>query len=399
MLATTGNRHSSLEQHLNEWGFEWDHTDSIEAAFTKLESAAKSGKPYDVALIDQSGLGNTGVIQSLALRFSSNPSLTDTNLILISPHDLAQASQRALLTSGYFCILKSPVEKRFLFNALHATSMVHSKASNVTRLINFKSDSDVTEKLDILVGEDNATNQKVIRAILEYAGHNVDIFDNGTEVLDAIEDKNYDLTILDMHMPEIDGIEAAKTLRFLQTGKDRRPIIMLTADATVDAIKACEDADIDVYLTKPIESEKLLATIEKLSPKNRKTRKQDAPVNLQTLNLESLDKLSSLSSSTDFMNDLVSGFLTDTKQLITKIEFAVEKNNYNTIQDHAHAIKGSALNIGATSLADCASRLVSHCQKEDTQSISDLCNELFLEFELTNSALNSYLKKLDSAVL
>jgi len=105
-----------------------------------------------------------------------------------------------------------------------------------------------------LVGEDNDTNQKVIRTILEYGGYAVDIFKNGNDILNAIEEKTYDLVILDMHMPEIDSIEADKALRFLQVSNKRIPIIMLTADATVDAIDASNEADIDFFMTKPLES-------------------------------------------------------------------------------------------------------------------------------------------------
>jgi len=399
LIATAGNRHQSLEQHLNEWGFEWDHTPDLELALVMLQKAVDEGKPYDVALIDHMALGSYEKIDSLALKISAEPLAKQTNLILISQNNLEQNRYASLLSSGYFCILKSPVEKRFLFNALHATSMVQSKGSNVTRLINFKSEANAAKNFDILVGEDNSTNQKVIRTILEFAGHSVDIFGNGAEVLDAIEEKKYDMIILDMHMPELDGIETAKALRFMQTGIDRQPIIMLTADATVDAIKACEDAEIDLYLTKPVESEKLLGSIAKLSKKYPKISKPEIEKSLQQVNIDSLNKLSSFSESADFMNDLINGFITDTKLIITQIETAIEKENFNEIKDHAHAIKGSALYIGAKSLAQCAAQIQVSSNKEGLLHLPDLCSKLNHEFELTNSALTNYLKKLDSVVL
>ena len=402
LIATTANHHQFLEKTLNEWGFKWDHAPSIELSFVMLQKAVNKRNPYDVALIDHIGLGSYEKIDSLALKISSKALTKKTKLILISQNDLQKTRYFSLLSSGYFCILKSPVSKRVLFNALHATNIIQQpKGSNLTRLIKFESEVNATKNLSIIVGEDNLTNQKVIRAILEFGGHSVDIFVNGIEVLDAVEEKTYDMIILDMHMPEMDGIETAKALRFLQTGIDRKPIILLTADTTFDAIKSCEEADFDLYLTKPVESKTLLDNIEKLSTKNLKISKPDLEESTQQLNMNSLDKLYcfSKSESGEFMHDLISGFIIDTKFLITQIETAIEKENFNEIKDHAHAIKGSALYVGANSLAQSAAQIENHSNKGGLLNLPELCSKLSYEFELTNSALTNYLKKLDSVVL
>ena len=397
LIATTGNRHTSLVQHLTNWNFKWGHAENMEDAFVMLRNAIDDGEHYDVALIDHQSLGND--IDTFAQKIFTRPLSKQTHLILITHINLSHSRQNTLLSSGYFCILKSPVDKRLLYNALHATSLDQSEADNVTRLVNFKSDISLTEPLNILVGEDNQTSQKVIRAILEYAGHNSDIVENGNKILDAIEQKTYDLIILDMHMPEMDGIEAAKTIRFMQTGSDRLPIIMLTADATTNAIKACEDAGIDVYLTKPIESEKLLNTIASLSLRKQKTNRIHSSANSRTLDYESLDKLALLSKNVDFMNNLIHGFLADTEKLVKQIDLAIEMKNFSTVQDHSHAIKGSARSIGAVSLAQVASQIQDNIHAGTLVGLPALVSELNHEFELTVPALEKYLEKLDSAAL
>jgi two-component system sensor histidine kinase RpfC len=174
---------------------------------------------------------------------------------------------------------------------------------------------------------------------------------------------------------------------------------MLTADATTDAIKSSEDAGIDVYLTKPIESEKLLTTIASLSPRKQKTGRSHSAEKLQTLDYESLDKLASLSKSIDFMNNLIQGFLEDTEKLINQIELAIGQENFSTVQDRAHAIKGSARSIGAVSLAQVASQIQDDVHAGILIGLPALNSELSHEFALTESALNKYLEKLDSAVL
>jgi two-component system sensor histidine kinase RpfC len=394
LIATTGHRHASLVQHLADWNFKWEHAENMEDAFLMLRNAADDAKPYDVALIDHQGMGNN--IDVFAQQIFHNPQPIETNLILITNSDLSHNSQNSLLSAGYFCILKSPIEKRLLFNALHATNLEQSENKNITRLVDFKSDTSLSEPLEILVGEDNPTNQKVIRTILEYAGHNPDIVGNGNEVLDAIEVSKYDMLIIDMHMPEMDGIEAVKTLRFMQTGSERLPVIMLTADATTDAINSSEDAGIDAYLTKPIESEKLLATIASLSPRKQKTVRSHSAKKLQTLNYKDLENLASLSKSTDFMNNLICGFLEDTEKLVKQIELAITQENFSTAQDNSHAIKGSARSIGAVSLAQVASQIEDNVHTGILIGLPALSSELSHEFELTKSALNKYLEKLDS---
>ena len=397
MIATTGHRHASLMQHLTDWNFKWEHAENMEDAFVMLRNAADNGKQYDVALIDHQGMGNN--IDKFAQQIFHNPQPIQTNLILITNLDLNYNSQNLLLSAGYFCILKSPVQKRLLFNALHATSLEHSENKNITRLVDFKSDTNPSEPLSILVGEDNPTNQEVIRTILEYAGHTPDIVGNGNEVLDAIEEKEYDMLIIDMHMPEMDGIEAVKILRFMQTGSVRLPIIMLTADATTDAINLSEDAGIDAYLTKPIESEKLLATITSLSPRKQKTVSSHSANNLHTIDNEDLEKLASLSKSKDFMNNLIHGFLKDTEKLVKQIQLAITQDNFSAVQDHSHAIKGSARSIGAVSLAQVASQIEDNIHAGILIGLPALASELSHEFELTEFALTKYLEKLDSTAL
>ncbi len=400
IIGISGKRRKALTQHLQEWGFDWEYTETMEEAYSKMQTALDSANPYNVVLIDHLSLGEEKEIDRLALKIANDPRTNQSNLILISSPSLVQSRRAALLASGYFCILNSPVEKRFLFNALHATSTAQTKETNVTRLWNFKSDSSKKSKLKILVGEDNDTNQKVIRTILEYGGYAVDIFKNGNDILNAIEEKTYDLVILDMHMPEIDGIEAAKALRFLQVSNKRIPIIMLTADATVDAIDASNEADIDFFMTKPLESEKLLKAIEKLTQPNEAALQAEIfESDQQVLNHKTLDQLSKINTNPDFMKELINGFISDTKKLITKIKLSIEEENFEEVQEHAHAIKGSAHNIGALAIAESANRIVNESKKRAYTNMPELYINLVQISGITISALNAYLDEYDSASL
>ena len=114
------------------------------------------------------------------------------------------------------------------------------------------------------MAEDNPTNQLVISKILEHAGHICRLVYNGKEALDTLDDKIFDLIVMDMQMPEMGGIEAAKIYHFTTEGKKISPIIILTANATIEAKRECEEANIDAYLTKPIVASLLIDTINSL---------------------------------------------------------------------------------------------------------------------------------------
>src|SRR5262245_2165551 len=120
--------------------------------------------------------------------------------------------------------------------------------------------------LAVLVAEDNRTNQMVIAKILERAGHTMRLVDNGEGALDALEEGTFDIVLMDVNMPVMNGIEATKLYRFASLGAPHVPIVALTADATAEARTRCEEAGMDACLTKPIEPARLLDLIDGLVP-------------------------------------------------------------------------------------------------------------------------------------
>jgi CheY-like chemotaxis protein len=118
--------------------------------------------------------------------------------------------------------------------------------------------------LRVLVAEDNSVNQRLISRLLEKRGHEVNVVKNGLEALRALAMKNYDLVLMDMQMPELDGLETTARIRMKETaGGKHQPIVALTANAMSGDEERCRAAGMDGYLTKPIQSEKLDEVLEK----------------------------------------------------------------------------------------------------------------------------------------
>jgi two-component system, sensor histidine kinase RpfC len=221
-------------------------------------------------------------------------------------------------------------------------------------------------KLAVLVAEDNRTNQKVIAKVLERGGHTTQIVDNGEAALDALAAGAFDIVLMDVNMPIMNGVETTKLYRFASIGQSRVPIVALTADATPEMEQRCRDAGMDGCLTKPIEPARLLDMIEQMVQESG-----DGDVDLASgggvcsisdhpkfqvaapsvLNHRVVDDLKSLGGSA-FLDELAAEFLADGKKLLGDLQAAVSARDAHLFRERAHALRSAAGNIGAQNIYD-----------------------------------------------
>jgi two-component system, sensor histidine kinase RpfC len=272
-----------------------------------------------------------------------------------------------------------------------------SKSGETSASINFNDletdvkllDNQAIDNLNILVGEDNETNQKVIQNILEYGNHKVTLANNGEETLDILKTNSYDLVILDMQMPVMGGIETTKIFRSNYPDNDT-PILILTANATVDAIKECKEAKVDGYLTKPIEPNKLLNTISSIVMNNRIEEKTNDFDILTLIDTTSLDTMSSMARKEGFMQVLIEGYIRDATSTIEQLSASTNNADNTRTAKLIHALDGSSRSIGATRIVNFIP-VLSKINKENSVGIrQDDLEKLKFIFEETKEALNSY---------
>src|SRR5262249_39986419 len=163
--------------------------------------------------------------------------------------------------SRFVAALHGPVELPHLVVALR---IARDAAGLGSHNVSPRADAQSGRQLAVLVAEDNRTNQKVIAKILERGGHRAHIVDNCEAALDALADRRFDLVLMDVNMPVMNGIEATKLCRFAAIGQRRVPIVALTADATPEMEARCTEAGMDGCVTKPIEPAQLLEIIEQV---------------------------------------------------------------------------------------------------------------------------------------
>jgi two-component system sensor histidine kinase RpfC len=254
------------------------------------------------------------------------------------------------LRMGYSAVLKAPVNPTLLFNTLHAAATETELPENVVSLADhFQAKAGGRFKLRILVAEDNPVNQRVIRGLLETAGHDVVVARDGEEALALLETsrEKFSAAILDMHMPKYSGPEVAKRWRFMEDG--HLPLIMLTADATQEAQQICAEAGVDSFLTKPVNSRGLMEILAKLTSheKAEAASAKPSPQRKQTaVDEDVLRELAELAGGVDFVRDLVEGFKEDAERSFKEAELALTNQNYGAWKDHLHMIKGGASDVG-----------------------------------------------------
>jgi len=370
VISSDGNSSDLIKNHLASWGIDAVIVDKAAQAFSPLISAANDDVPFQVAIIVGKNLDMDPCELGRALK--SVRLIQNVQLILVSKEE--REPELSLITKhGFASAVGASIDKTLLFNAIHYVRPVEWEAASVPSLASRyrQKKEEELRGLRILVAEDNLTNQKVIAKILERAGHQTQLVMNGEEALDAMEKEKFDLVFLDLHMPVMGGLEAAKIFRFTCEGASRPPLVALTADATQESRKACEEAGFDAYLTKPVEIKKLIELVDSLVPAGREGHAATATAQANSagngpseegrsgpvIDPATFNELAALGGKEGFLEQLIQIFLETGEQKIESIEKAMLARNYGLVTDLAHALKGSAGQIGASTLMELCHRI------------------------------------------
>jgi two-component system sensor histidine kinase RpfC len=339
-----------IQTVIRAWNAETVMVGTATRLAAELSGNATDGTPFGAVVVERSMLPGDAAAFLHLLR--DDPGLAALPVILIeSDASVPTLRDLQLMREGYASVLRTPVNTTLLFNAIHAVisqEMPHNVVSLADR---FPPQGAQTNPLRILVAEDNPVNQRVIRGLLEHAGHQTFLAHDGEEALSMLEsdEQTYHLAIIDMHMPLLSGPEVVQRWRFMERG--HLPVIMLTADARPEAKAACEDAGADTFLTKPINSRELMEVIARLARHRAQPAAAIAapPAHVDALDEAVLDDLAQMGGHT-FVQDLLASFEEESERLMRDIERALATQDYSQWHDQLHMLKGGASDIGALSL-------------------------------------------------
>jgi two-component system, sensor histidine kinase RpfC len=388
----------SLEQDLATWGARTGRAAGVEAAAARFTEAQSLGHPYHLILVRENSEIQPG---SVFARLRNSRAQKAPPAILCTA-GVSEIRRAEALASGYAAVLEIPFRTRLLFNAIHSATAVQGGQEGVISLSDYYATRDANRRrYHILVAEDNPTNQRVIVGILERAGHRVKVVGDGEQALDILENERFDVVIMDLNMPELGGLDAARAYRFIDPGATQVPIIMLSADVTSEAMKECEEAGIDAFLPKPVEARRLLDTIASLIAKRTAEPpavKEGADHTPVVINPVTLAELELIGSGSGFMQELINGFIQDGEALLRQMEAAVAAGQYETLKDLIHAIKGSAVTLGADQLCKTCVGINAQTNSELEASGARALKVVREQFQQTRTSLLDYLKKRQSAV-
>ena len=258
---------------MQHFGCLTEETESANDVLASLEKALSTSTPIDLLMIDNKfGLEKNNNVLS---RISHDQRLKDLKVIIFSTLGLRSAAN-ANQEIKFVDILLKPIRLQALQNALLEAFAPEGETGlpdrNAGRPINTRPQRTRIPRHVLLV-EDNPINRKVVVNLLDRFGHQTETAENGAEALDILREKNFDLVLMDIQMPEMDGFEATMHIRAHEPVDDHIPIIAMTAHVLAGDIEHCLASGMDAYLPKPIKPNELFDCVERWAqaPGNRKT--------------------------------------------------------------------------------------------------------------------------------
>ncbi len=305
-------------------------------AMHKIEQARIQGEPYRLVLLDARMPGMDGFAVAQELRH--DPAHAGTSLLMLTSAGLRGDATRCK-ELGLSAYLTKPIALTELREAMEAAL----GQADTSQLITRHSLREERRKYVILLAEDNPVNQKLAVKLLEKQGHTVSVADNGRLALEAWRGGGHDLVLMDMMMPEMDGLETTRRIREEEQG--HIPIIAMTANAMQGDRERCLDAGMDGYVSKPVKPEVLFQEIERVLGE-RTTLASPPPVAPSPPEESGLpiydraDALSRIADDEELLATLIDMFVADAPNYLNEIDAALEAADWSRLIRAAHTLKG-----------------------------------------------------------
>ena len=238
--------------------------------------------------------------------------------------------------------------------------------------------------LRILLAEDNEVNRKLALLLLEKLGYRADVAANGVEVLEALRREPYDVVLMDVEMPAMDGLEASRRIHAEWPGAERPRIVAMTANAMQGDRETCLAAGMDDYLSKPIRGEQLAAALARCTPRaEAPAETAEEPV----LDPDALAQLAAMGGDSAFVAELAETFRHDARRLVDTLARSAKAHAAEEVRRAAHTLKSSARIFGATRLGDLCDELERTAAARALDGALDLVDEIRIEHRRVDAAV------------
>jgi signal transduction histidine kinase/DNA-binding response OmpR family regulator len=377
-----------LEGLLKHWEMSATSVSSGEEALTEIAAARAASAPYHLILTDMHMPKMDGFQLVETIKGQPHPS-TATIMMLTSGGQRGDSARCSAL--GIAAYLLKPVRQSELRQAI-ARVLGVSEPSNAVPMVTRDSlvdGRDPASALQILLAEDNLINQKLATRLLVKRGHHVTVTANGREALAALAERAYDLVLMDVQMPEMDGLEATRTLREREkiTGTHQQ-VVAMTALAMKGDRERCMEAGMDGYLSKPIHQQELDELLENCAESTCTSSLSAATQSTQNPSVNTAELLERVDGDFSFIAELVDLFRTDYPRHLRTAREALSRQDSPAVERASHTLKGALANLAAGPASRMAQDLEASARSGDLshagpalQQLEEELNRVMIQLE------------------
>jgi len=370
------------------WGARPEEAPGAEEGLRRLREAAEAGDPYAVAVLDMQMPGMDGEDMGRAIR--ADAAFRETRLVLMT--SLGQRGDATRLEEiGFAAYLTKPVRQSELFDTL-VVLLSGESAESGEKLVTRHTIREIRRSsVRILLAEDNITNQQVALGILKKLGLSADAVANGAEAVAVLEQIPYDLVLMDVQMPEMNGLEATARIRDPQSAvlDHGVPIIAMTAHAMQGDCERCIEAGMNDYVPKPVTPEALAGALDKWLPEDesagvnvaekretgQEAGRKDEPV------FDRAEMLERLMGDEGLARSIMEAFLSDFPEQIARLKEYLAAGDAASAERQAHTIKGVAANVSGEALRAVAFEMEKAGKAGDLDAVMERMDTLHEAFE------------------
>jgi len=360
-----------LSEMLNGWQMAASAENGAGAALKALRDAARGARPFHLVLTDALMPDVDGF--TLAREIARDEQLRSVKVILLTSAGVGDGDGAA---DGFAARLTKPVKQSDLLDAIVTAFAGPVPRADVASRPGVAGQPDPAARpLNVLVAEDNLTNQKLIDALLRQRGHRVTLAVNGRQALERAAAEDFDIILMDVQMPEMGGLEATSAIRARERNTGRRtPILALTASAMAGDRNRCLDAGMDAYVAKPLRVDELFAAIAALCAP-RATAAGPVP-DAPAPSVDAAALLAGFNGDAKLVQDVAEVFLQDGPVMLARLRDAARNRDATALAATAHAIKGSAGLFSQGPAYRSARRLEERARAGDLTTADTLCADV-----------------------
>ncbi|MBI1311325.1 response regulator [bacterium] len=396
-----------LDEMLRNWGIEVTCVESVDKALTVLRASRESGRPFQLVLSDVHMPDRDGF--DLAQEMHDDPSMSEAVIMMLTSGDRSGdvVKCRDLGVASY---LRKPVKQSELFDVLVAALGIDGMdESQPSGQANDDIITTTLPPLRVLLAEDSIVNQKLALALLKKWGLTVSVAQNGVEAVQQATTQEFDLVLMDIQMPEMDGLEATRRIRTHQVSTGGHvPIIAMTAHAMTGDREECLEAGMDSYVSKPVRSWQLKQEIAKFFPKGKMT----VAMNEQSRNgaktgganaspgipqpfgssfvIDWSKPLKIVQGDRDLLREVAAAFLEESRMVMRELKKSAASGDAKSFQRSAHTIKASFRTFGVEAAHDIAFDFECAGKENRIESVTDRIPELDAAVSVVSDQLKRF---------